>query len=413
MKRILLVFVFATVACWLNAQKIYFIYLQTENGDPFFVRINDKLYNSASPGYLIIPRLIDSTYNFKLGFPGKDRDFDFTTKINKRDHGYLIKNFGDKGWGLFDLQSLNVQMPSSLSTSLIHFDSGGGSSVNAFTDMLSKAADDPTLKQSPVFAKDETNKHEAIEAVVKEEKKPEVVPDNSDSNKSENKQLQAKQTQEDKVQINEKPKVKTEEVYKRSVVKKISGITSADGFESIFTDQYSNGKTDTIRILIPGNDNKSVVSTEKKPAAQNETRKFLDFSSDTTRIVNNSKPDNEKKTLAAKQAENNQTGSPAMKKNECKTIAENDDFLKLRRKMAGETNDEGMIQEAKKYYRNKCFTTEQVRHLSSMFLSNAGRYNFFDASYNHVSDIENFSSLQSELNDEVYINRFKALLLRK
>jgi hypothetical protein len=413
MKRILLVFIFAIAACWLHAQKIYFIYLQTENGDPFFVRMNDKLYNSTPPGYLIIPRLIDSTYNLKLGFPGQDRDFDFTTKINKRDHGYLIKNFGDKGWGLFDLQSLSVQMPSSPSTSLAHFESGGGSSVNAFTDMLSKAADDPTLKQNPVFAKNETKKQEPIEAVVKEEKKPEIVPDNSDSNNSENIQLEKKQVQDDKVQVNEKPGIPTEEVYKKSVVKKISGTTSADGYESVFTDQYSNGQADTIRILIPGVDNKSIVSEEKKPAEQNESRKFLDFSSDTTRIVNSSKPENEKNVAPEKQTGNNQPVSPAIKKNDCRAIAEKDDFLKLRRKMAGETDDEGMIEEAKKYYRNKCFTTEQIRHLSSMFLSNAGRYNFFNASYDHVSDIENFSSLQSELNDQVYINRFNALLQRK
>ena len=45
-----------------------------------------------------------------------------------------------------------------------------------------------------------------------------------------------------------------------------------------------------------------------------------------------------------------------------------------------------------------------------MFLSNAGKYNFFEIAYDYASDIENFSSLQSELNDEYYINQFKAML---
>ncbi len=410
MKRILLIFCFAMVASLLNAQRIYFIYLQTDNGNPFFIRINDRLYNSTSPGYLIVPGLIDSTYNLKIGFPGQDRDFDFTAAINKKDHGYLIKNFGDKGWGLFDLQSLNIQMSSSASKSTFHSDERGGSAVNAFTDMLSKAADDPTLKQNPVFAKEEGEKPQVTEAVVKEEKKPETISTAIDNSKAEQ-MTNNKPADADKSLVEEKAANEIPEVYKRSLVKKISGTASSEGFESVFTDQYPDGETDTVRILIPVDENKSVASTEEKPVEQNETRKFLDFSSDTTRIVNSSKP-GEKKTPLQEEAENDKPVSSVEKRNDCKAIAANDDFLKLRRKMAGKSDDDGMIDEAKKYYRTKCFTTEQIRHLSSLFLSNAGKYNFFNASYNHASDMESFSSLQSELNDEMYINRFKALLLR-
>ena len=94
----------------------------------------------------------------------------------------------------------------------------------------------------------------------------------------------------------------------------------------------------------------------------------------------------------------------------CQTVANNDDFLKLRRKMAARTNDDGMLDEAKKYFKSKCFATEQIKNLSTMFLSNAGKYNFFSAAYNYTTDVENFSSLQSELKDEYYINQFKEML---
>jgi hypothetical protein len=69
-----------------------------------------------------------------------------------------------------------------------------------------------------------------------------------------------------------------------------------------------------------------------------------------------------------------------------------------------------MLDEAKKYFKSKCFATEQIKNLSTMFLSNAGKYNFFSAAYNYTTDIENFSSLQSELTDEYYISRFKEIL---
>src|SRR5260370_22722389 len=137
MKRTLLICCFAIAASLLNAQKIYFVYLQTEMGEPFFVHINDKLYSSAASGYLILPKLKDSVYNFKLGFPGKNVDLDFSTSINKKDHGYLVKNFGEKGWGLFDLQSLSIQMSSSNVKSTAQNDNSSGPRVNAFTDLLS------------------------------------------------------------------------------------------------------------------------------------------------------------------------------------------------------------------------------------------------------------------------------------
>jgi hypothetical protein len=94
----------------------------------------------------------------------------------------------------------------------------------------------------------------------------------------------------------------------------------------------------------------------------------------------------------------------------CKQSASEKDFLKLRKNMAAETNDEAMITEAKKQFKSRCFTTEQIRNLSSLFLTNAAKYQFFDASYLHVSDSENFSSLGAELKDEYYSNRFKALI---
>jgi hypothetical protein len=93
-----------------------------------------------------------------------------------------------------------------------------------------------------------------------------------------------------------------------------------------------------------------------------------------------------------------------------KLPANNDDFLKLRRKMAARTNDDGMLDEARKYFKSRCFATEQLKNLSTLFLSNAGKYNFFNAAYNYTTDVENFSSLQSELKDQYYINRFKEML---
>ena len=77
--------------------------------------------------------------------------------------------------------------------------------------------------------------------------------------------------------------------------------------------------------------------------------------------------------------------------------------------MAARQKEEDMVAEAKKYFRSKCFATAQIRHLSTLFLTDRGKFLFFDAAYNRVTDKEQFVQLQSELQDNYFIDRFKVL----
>jgi hypothetical protein len=96
----------------------------------------------------------------------------------------------------------------------------------------------------------------------------------------------------------------------------------------------------------------------------------------------------------------------------CRSHANQDDFMKLRKKMAAEDNDDDMVDVARKIFKTKCFTAEQIKNLAVLFLKDDGRYKFFDAAYPYVSDTDNFASLESQLTDSYYINRFKAMLKR-
>ena len=62
---------------------------------------------------------------------------------------------------------------------------------------------------------------------------------------------------------------------------------------------------------------------------------------------------------------------------DCKAFAENEDFLKLRKKMASESSDDNMIKIAKRAFHSKCYSTEQIKNLSFLFLSNEGKYQVF------------------------------------
>ncbi len=94
----------------------------------------------------------------------------------------------------------------------------------------------------------------------------------------------------------------------------------------------------------------------------------------------------------------------------CKGFATEDDLIKLRRRMASQRKDEQLIEEAKKAFRTKCFTTAQLKNLSALFLTDEGRYRFFDVALPFVTDYGNFKSLGETINDDYYKRRFIALL---
>src|SRR4030095_16068277 len=80
------------------AQKVYFIYLETESHQPFFARINEKTFTSSPAGFLILSNLKDSSYTIKIGFPqNKWPEQQFSIPIRSKDRGFLVKNFGEKG----------------------------------------------------------------------------------------------------------------------------------------------------------------------------------------------------------------------------------------------------------------------------------------------------------------------------
>lgn len=466
MNKLLLSLFFFGVAVTAAAQKVYFVYLQSEQEQAFFVKLNEKVHSSSASGYLILSKLKDSSYTISIGFPqNKWPEQRFIIDIKTKDHGFLVKNFGDKGWGLFDMQSLAVQM--SLTTVNKEINNTVKKPVSAFTDILAKAADDSTLRERPVVAKaeekkpeikiTEETKKEKVEVkpvivtpgVIKTEESKPVVKTEELAKKEEIKPVVAdtvlatvKDTKVESINepvtikppvIEEKPVVKTEEpptgaikerqagaltdnplvkeeVYKKSVVVRKGESSTTEGFGLTFIDEFANGSKDTIRILIP---NPKPVAGQVKAEPKQE-KKFLEITSDTpvvSKEIIQSAKEEVKQEAATKQ--NNQAEVVAEKTpvvSACKEVAAESDFLKLRKNMASAETDDDMIDEAKKYFKSKCFATSQIKNLSTLFLNEAGKYKFFDLAYQYASDPVNFRSLESELKDEYYINRFKAML---
>lgn len=460
MKRTILFFAFMSYMLLGYSQKVYFIYIQSETGKPFTVQMNEQKFTSAPSGYLILSKLRDSTYSFSVSFlEQKSSGHNFTIVVSKKDHGYLLKNFGDKGWGLFDMQTMEIQMTQG-ELKKEAASKTESKEASDFTNILSKAADDPSLKETPAppkvqepqtvteekkiektvvvtgdqstgkSAEDTKVKEKPVAPAIVEPKTPvEEKPANKtpvseqktgNSNNEEGKSdlplapSKEKTITDEKVNKTEaKPageKAKEENViqqpvveekaneYKTSVVTRKSESSTTEGFGLTFTDLYSDGMTDTIRILIPNS--KPVVSpvaTEKQE--QKEEKKFLETDITATAGVKTPQPQDNYPEAVKKASSNN-----------CSSVADENDFLRTRKKMASETSDDNMIAEAKKIFKTKCFSTAHIKNLSLLFLNDKGKYDFFDAAYGNISDLGNFPSLESELKDLYYINRFKAML---
>jgi hypothetical protein len=444
MKRLVLFLILTGLSFSGFAQRVYFLYIQSESAQPFYVKLQDKIYSSASTGYLILSHLRDSTYDFSVGFPGKNMlEQKFNVKISGKDHGYLLKDFENKGWGLFDLQTTGTIMSNTSLPTSAEKKEPFKKDESSFTQILAKASDDSTLlektdlpelkeEKKAGVTKEEVKPSVIIETVkqpeqkaeekktemVKEEVKPPVVnetvkqlekkPEIIEEKKIEpvtDKPFEVKKIEQPPVQIKEEPQEKVEEktqvipqAYKKSEVLRKSESSTTEGFGVTYIDEHSDGARDTIKILIP----QPKVELQPEKIEVKEEKKFLDISSTDT--------NKQESPVVSTEFKSANPSTETIKKNSCPALANENDFFKLRKKMAAEADDAGMLSEAGKIFKTKCFTTEQIKNLSTLFLKDDGKYKFFDAAYLYVSDLENFPALQNELKDEYYLNRFKAML---
>lgn len=397
MKYLIIIFFLSFWLSGLSAQEKHFVFIQSDNNQPFYVSLDGKLYSSTASGYIIVPKLTEGNYNFYIGFAKNTfPEQTFQCKINNKDLGFNLKDFGEKGWGLLNLQSLAVTTA----------ESGN-------TDNISKA-----LSEKDV-AKDDAEPVISFNRKKKDTIAAQVVTKNA-ADALANEPIAKNEKQKDQeVKFNtaDAESIENNDLTVDGNVKKVSESKVEDGVHLAYIE---GKKGDTINVIIPSD--KSVLNTQDNNSPSKTDVSTSDDASSIKPVASESATttkdslkflnvnmDKSKKDV--KQGSVGQENNVSVITNsKCKDIATDDDYARLRRKMAQETTDDKMINAARKIYRNKCFTTRQIKSLSTLFLSDEGRYNFFNASYNSVSDVAEYSILQSEFIDPAFIDRFKAIL---
>ena len=443
--------IFLCISICVKAQQNHFIYIQTENKQPFYVRQDKNVYSSTASGYLVLSKLKTGSYDLVFGFPKNEwPEQNIHCSLEDKDLGYLLKNFGEKGWGLFNIQSLSVLTANENSKKN---DVVKEVRTDAFSNMLSTVVNDPTIRENepvmqevkkritedvkPSVALNSESKKEPLKKEVKEEPKNESVKatELATSNVALNSEPQKEQVKKvinepkiDSVKSSETVILKSNEDIKKDYVESKVNITkklankTTEGLEMVYVDM-ANGTQDTVRILIPvekeilENSSEKIVINNKpkeeiKEQEANPVIVVKDEKKKETKFLEIELPNPNGKVNEVKGDSVRHQSIPQsqMINSDCKNFATNEDFLKLRKKMAAVENPDDMIVVSKKVLKTKCFTTEQLKNLSVLFLSDAGKYSFFDAAYPFVSDSQNYIQLESQLTETYYINRFKVMV---
>ena len=92
------------------AQKDYYVFIQETSRQPFYVRMGEESHSSSAEGHIILSKLRDSVYNFYIGFPRGRGELLFIIAMNRKDHGYELRNVDGKRQ-LFDLQTQQLISP--------------------------------------------------------------------------------------------------------------------------------------------------------------------------------------------------------------------------------------------------------------------------------------------------------------
>ncbi|MBN8837076.1 MAG: DUF4476 domain-containing protein [Sphingobacteriia bacterium] len=87
----------------IKAQQKHFIYIQSENSQPYYVNLNNTIYSSTVTGYLNISQLVQGKYYLIVGFPRNlypEQKFIVDVDDASPGIGFTLKQQADKSWYL-------------------------------------------------------------------------------------------------------------------------------------------------------------------------------------------------------------------------------------------------------------------------------------------------------------------------
>ena len=443
MQKFLYFLFFSLIGFTTYAQQHYYLYIQSDDRQPFYVRLSEKVYSSSESGYLIIPKLDDGNYPVLLGFPRNIYpEHQFQVRLNKKDRGFQLKRSANRSWELVNLQNQEIIANSAANAG--NSELTGERKTDAFSVMLANVVNDSAIlyaQQKPEPAKPVVQKQQP--AAKKEEAKPPVNNNEADAEALVRKEAtpipgtktaviptDSSRLQPDSgyvtVKIKESgsslPAIRATATDKRTpddrpFISRISEEKSATMYRATYLEQY-NYTTDTIDISIPiesavaGTNRQSESNKEQVSDTKDKTASGINDATLGERKAESGEQTAEKApvTAAANLPDTTAKKKIIIMNSDCKNFASDNDVDKLRVRLIAAKNIDDKLAAARRYYRTRCFTVQQIKALTELFPTDETKYRFLDLSYAFTSDSGNYFQLEEVINEEYYKNRFKAMI---
>ena len=194
----------------------------------------------------------------------------FKLQFKNKNEGFLLKNFGEKGWGLFNMQSLALLPGTAANTAT----ASAKIQDDPFSKMLANVVKDSSLLQNnePVKAIIDTplQKNETV-IVIKDTSSQNNEPVKPAIDKPLQKNETAIDIKDTSLQKNEmaistpvikNPEPVAEPVMASPITRLLSAIDK-EGMQMVYLDRSDN-RNDTIRVFIPGEKIQKSKSRESK-----------------------------------------------------------------------------------------------------------------------------------------------------
>lgn len=444
MGRILTVIVMSMllVCAKTQAQREHFVYLQTENMSPFYIKMNGKTISSTYSGYLILGKLKDSTYPIKLGVLGVDEVQDYGLKVEGRNAGYLVKKLGDRGWGIVDLQT-NEQQVSMEWSSAIAAEAARQDFMAAEQKRLSDSLANATAKNVAVDTLAATAAAVAVVAVADTATRAEAKPATDTATRI----VESPKTEQQRYQDSIAQVIAEKEKELKALQAMMAGATGAAVAASgKNTDSGKTEKSAGEKPVGPVPAGAAVVTAagvagvaaggegnkeKSKPIADSTVQTAAPSVADTSKagvvvpavaIADSAKvsaetmtkPDTTAATadsMATKKATaDSVAASPKLQREPCVDILGREEVEGLISKTSSIADGDEIIAQYKKAFKDKCVSTSNLKKICNAMASDVTRYRVLEAAYPHCLDFYAFPDLESLLKDSYYITKFKALV---
>jgi hypothetical protein len=438
--RLMLITLICLIPGMLRSQHVHFVYIQSDQQQTFYIKKAGEVISSSSSGFIILPKLPSGTHQFTIGFPKNQwPEYDFQVEVKSSDRGFTLKNFDEKGWGLFDLQSAEIIMGRKIEPPKAQQLPEAPKSNDPFSVILASAVGDEGIRETGLIAMTVSRPAPAAPGnvaskttstappVARKEAVPEApnpvsvpppapadqksfavnTPSQPEAPKNEAEALISAKSIDPGIKVETNPPIAKAELPTAAKTQVPPAIKA---------EVPPVAKAELPAVVKP--EPEGAVKAEAKLSGIRKISEVKGLKTTSLIFVDMNGPivDTVDVLIEVGESDGKQTSTggtvmaPPANRANCGGIASEKDALSLRKKVLGMGDDEEMMAAIIKEVKAKCYTTARLQTVSYVFVNDKMRYRLYEESYPYIYDPANYAALERLLNSDEYISKFRTLI---